>query len=65
MSKIANELDMKLITAPMEYCTDNAAMIAWAGYERHRLGGSDDLSFAPRPRWPLDELHSHFAGSDL
>jgi N6-L-threonylcarbamoyladenine synthase len=65
MSKIANELDMKLITAPMEYCTDNAAMIAWAGYERYRSGGSDDLSFAPRPRWPLDELHSHFAGSDL
>ena len=36
------------------YCTDNAAMIAWAGIERLRLGLTDGLDFAPRPRWPLD-----------
>lgn len=35
-------------------CTDNAAMIAWAGWERFRLGQSDGLDIAPRPRWPLD-----------
>ena len=29
-------------------------MIAWTGIERLRLGMVDDLSFAPRPRWPLD-----------
>ena len=29
-------------------------MIAWAGLERLRLGQSDALDFAPRPRWPLD-----------
>ena len=39
---------------PLRLCTDNAAMIAWAGVERLRLGLVDDLSFAPRPRWPLD-----------
>ncbi len=31
-------------------------MIAWAGIERHALGLSDGLDFAPRPRWPLEEL---------
>src|SRR4029077_8273276 len=39
---------------PVKYCTDNAAMIAWAGIERLRLGLTDGLDFAPRPRWPLD-----------
>jgi N6-L-threonylcarbamoyladenine synthase len=35
-------------------CTDNAVMIAWAAIERLRLGWTDGLDFAPRPRWPLD-----------
>ena len=39
---------------PPALCTDNAAMIAWAGIERFRLGLVDGLDFAPRPRWPLD-----------
>ncbi|WP_086464251.1 tRNA (adenosine(37)-N6)-threonylcarbamoyltransferase complex transferase subunit TsaD [Oceanibaculum nanhaiense] len=39
---------------PPRLCTDNAAMIAWAGIERLRLGLTDGLDFAPRPRWPLD-----------
>ncbi len=39
---------------PPALCTDNAAMVAWAGLERLRLGLTDDLDFRPRPRWPLD-----------
>jgi N6-L-threonylcarbamoyladenine synthase len=39
---------------PLDLCTDNAAMIAWAGIERLALGQNDPLDFAPRPRWPLD-----------
>jgi N6-L-threonylcarbamoyladenine synthase len=39
---------------PLELCTDNAAMIAWAGMERLKRGDLDDLTFRPRPRWPLD-----------
>jgi N6-L-threonylcarbamoyladenine synthase len=35
-------------------CTDNAAMIAWVGIERLRLGLVDHLDAAPKPRWPLD-----------
>ncbi len=41
---------------PIGLCTDNAAMIAWAGLERLRLGLTDGLDFKPRPRWPLSEL---------
>ncbi|HZH28674.1 MAG TPA: tRNA (adenosine(37)-N6)-threonylcarbamoyltransferase complex transferase subunit TsaD [Azospirillaceae bacterium] len=39
---------------PLRLCTDNAAMVAWAGVERLGLGLVDGLDFAPRPRWPLD-----------
>ena len=40
---------------PLKWCTDNAAMIALAGAERLRLGFTDRLDAAARPRWPLDE----------
>jgi len=42
------------LAPPQRLCTDNGAMIAWAGIERLRLGLTDALDFAPRPRWPLD-----------
>ena len=42
------------VAPPPKLCTDNAAMIAWAGLERLKLGLTDTLDFAPRPRWPLD-----------
>ena len=44
----------RLVAPPIRLCTDNGAMIAWAGIERLRLGLIDGLDFAPRPRWPLD-----------
>jgi N6-L-threonylcarbamoyladenine synthase len=45
---------LRLIAPPPKLCTDNAAMIAWAGVERFRKGLTDGFDFAPRPRWPLD-----------
>lgn len=45
-----------LAVAPPRLCTDNAVMVAWAGIERLRLGWTDAMDFAPRPRWPLAEL---------
>src|SRR5579883_1324456 len=45
-----------LVLPPPELCTDNGAMIAWAGAERLALGLIDTLDTAPRARWPLGEV---------
>ena len=44
---------LEFVAPPLRLCTDNAAMIAWVGIEKLKLGQVDDLSFAPKPRWPL------------
>jgi N6-L-threonylcarbamoyladenine synthase len=51
---MAEKSGARLGAPPPRLCTDNAAMIAWAGLERLRLGQLDTLDLAPRPRWPLD-----------
>ena len=42
--------------APPALCTDNGAMIAYAGYQRLQAGQSDDLAVSCVPRWPMTEL---------
>ena len=54
----AREAGLVFVAPPLRHCTDNAAMIAWAGLERLALGQRDGLDFAPRPRWPLAEPKS-------
>jgi N6-L-threonylcarbamoyladenine synthase len=51
------------LAPPLRLCTDNAAMIAWAGIERFRLGLIDDATVAARPRWPLDATAPALIGS--
>ena len=41
-----------------EFCTDNGAMIAYAGCQRLQAGQTQDLTIFARPRWPMDELMS-------
>ncbi|MBS3964930.1 MAG: tRNA (adenosine(37)-N6)-threonylcarbamoyltransferase complex transferase subunit TsaD [Methylomonas sp.] len=41
-----------------EFCTDNGAMIAYAGYQRLKAGQSQDLTLFARPRWPMAQLLS-------
>jgi N6-L-threonylcarbamoyladenine synthase len=54
LREIAASAGAALIIPPPALCTDNGAMIAWAGAERLVLGAIDGLDFAARPRWPLD-----------
>jgi N6-L-threonylcarbamoyladenine synthase len=55
LAALAERRGMPLAVPPIGLCTDNAAMVAWAGIERLAVGPADDLDFAPRPRWPLDQ----------
>ena len=54
---------VRFVAPSPEYCTDNAAMIAWAGIERFQLGRRDAFDLAARPRWPLDESSPALIGS--
>ena len=56
LHRLAFEVGTVLVAPPLELCTDNGAMIAWAGCERLALGMTDALDTPPRARWPLDEF---------
>ncbi len=54
LGALAAERGFQFTAPPPNLCTDNGAMIAWAGIERLKAGLTDDLGFKARPRWPLD-----------
>lgn len=58
LEKLAATANTKFIAPPGNLCTDNGAIIAWAGIERLGLGLTDSLDVSPRARWPLAELRS-------
>ncbi|WP_136443449.1 tRNA (adenosine(37)-N6)-threonylcarbamoyltransferase complex transferase subunit TsaD [Pacificoceanicola onchidii] len=55
--------DLRFTAPPLRLCTDNAAMIAYAGSELFALGRVSDMSLAARPRWPLDKRAAPLIGS--
>ena len=63
LSIIALETGVRFLAPPPALCTDNAAMIAWTGIERFRLGLIDDMNFPALPRWPLDASRAAILGS--
>jgi N6-L-threonylcarbamoyladenine synthase len=62
LHRVAFEIGTELVAPPPALCTDNGAMIAWAGAERLALGLTDSLDVAPRARWPLDQVTKAAAG---
>ena len=54
LDRLGEERGYRLHVPPIGLCTDNAAMVAWAGAERLVRGFRDDLDAPVRPRWPLD-----------
>jgi N6-L-threonylcarbamoyladenine synthase len=56
LQELCAEEGFAMGSPPLSLCTDNAAMVAWVGIEKAAAGSFDDLSFAPRARWPLQEL---------
>lgn len=63
LETVSAEFDTRFAAPPLALCTDNAAMIAWAGLEQFRLGHRDDMTLQARPRWPLDKRSPAMLGS--
>lgn len=63
LERVAAETGTRFVAPPLALCTDNAAMIAYAGAELFALGRRDDLTLAARPRWPLDQTRPALLGS--
>jgi len=59
----ADAAQTAFVAPPLALCTDNAAMIAYAGAELMRAGQRDDMTLAARPRWPLDRSGPALLGS--
>lgn len=63
LQSLCDERGVRFLAPPLALCTDNAAMIAFAGIERYRLGYCDDATLSARPRWPLDQTAPAMIGS--
>jgi N6-L-threonylcarbamoyladenine synthase len=66
LAQLATERGLRFVAPPLALCTDNAAMIAWAGLERLAIGAAGDpLDISARPRWPLDENAAPVRGAGV
>ena len=65
LTKVAKEKNFISIFPPINLCSDNAAMIAWAGIERYKINLTDSLEFPSKARWPLDSSAPFLKGPGL
>ena len=63
LAHLCNDRGTAFVAPPIELCTDNAAMIAFAGLQKYLAGDTDDLALSARPRWPLDPENPALLGS--
>jgi N6-L-threonylcarbamoyladenine synthase len=63
LEAVAEAAGLPLVAPPLALCTDNAAMIAYAGLLALEAGRTDDMTLAARPRWPLDTTAAPLVGS--
>ena len=63
LQELAASYSVRLVVPPVALCTDNAAMVAWAGIERLEAGLRDGLDAPARARWPLDARMAGIAGA--
>ena len=63
LETVSGDAGCRFLAPPLALCTDNAAMIAYAGLERFAAGEADDMSLVARPRWPLDTSRPALLGS--
>jgi N6-L-threonylcarbamoyladenine synthase len=65
LAELAEERGRRVSVPPAWLCTDNGAMIAWAGAERFAAGDCDSLDVPARARWPLDERAERVRGAGV
>ena len=63
LETLSADYSIPFVAPPLALCTDNAAMIAFAGAEKFAAEGADDLTLSARPRWPLDTRSPSALGS--
>ena len=63
--KLAEKKKFISVFPPLNLCSDNAAMIAWAGIERYKINLIDNLEFPSKARWPLDASAPFLKGPGL
>ena len=62
---LCKENNYKSIFPPIEFCGDNAAMIAMVGLEKFKMNQFNNLDYPTKPRWPLDEDAAFLKGAGL
>lgn len=63
LAALSAQAGLPFVAPPLRFCTDNAAMIAWAGSEAFAGGKRSGLDLSARPRWPLDDRQAPLLGS--